>query len=413
MIFAQMQSVELRVPPVDLLAIGPETALAVAGIIVVLLASFRHRFGGLGALPSVVGLGGAVVAFLLCLRLWSVIGEDGAYQAIAGMVAVDRFAVLARVAILVACSLSILISEGYARREGFDRPEYVALLLLSSSGMLLMTSANDLVMVFLALEVLSIALYVLSAFDRRRRESEEAGIKYFVLGAFSSAVLLYGIALVYGATGTTSLPGIASFLARTVVLEDGLLLAGLALLFVGLGFKVAVVPFHTWTPDVYQGAPSPVTGFMAAGAKAAGFAALIRVLVGAFEAYRLDWELPVQIIAVATLLVGSVLAVVQEDVKRMLAYSSISHAGYVLIGVVVAGGAGIAAALFYLLSYAFLVIGSFAVVSVVAGRGDARHRLSDYRGLGKRRPALAAALTLFLLAQAGVPLTSGFVAKFT
>jgi NADH-quinone oxidoreductase subunit N len=305
------------------------------------------------------------------------------------------------------------VTHDYLRREGVEGPECHALLLLSATGMLLMTSANDLIVVFLALEILSIALYVLAAFDRRRLESQEAGLKYFVLGSFSSAVFLYGVALCYGATGTTSLAGIAAFLAGSTLFSSGLLLGGIALMLVGLGFKVAAVPFHMWTPDVYQGAPSPVTGFMAAGAKAAGFAALLRVFGTAFDAYSVDWRPLAWALAVASLVVGSVVAVVQEDVKRMLAYSSIGHAGYVLMGFQADTGRGFASALFYLLTYTFMVVGSFAVVTVVGRQGDRRHRLDDYRGLGARQPLLAGALTLFLLAQAGVPLTSGFIAKFS
>jgi NADH-quinone oxidoreductase subunit N len=278
--------------------------------------------------------------------------------------------------------------------------------------MLLMTSANDLIVVFLALEILSIALYVLAAFDRTRLESGEAGLKYFVLGALSSAVMLYGVALVYGATGTTSLAGIAGFLAANTLFSSGLLLAGFALILVGLGFKVAAVPFHMWTPDVYQGSPTPVTGFMAAGAKAAGFAALLRVFVSGFGAYSVDWKPLIFILAVASLLVGSIVALVQQDVKRMLAYSSINHAGYVLIGVQAGTVKGVASALFYLLTYTFMVVGTFAVVTVVGRKGDRHHSIDDYRGLGSRAPLLAAAMTFLLLAQAGVPLTSGFVAKF-
>src|SRR5205814_6594779 len=235
--------------------------------------------------------------------------------------------------ILVATLLALLLSGGYLRRENLESPEYFALMLCSATGMMLMASANDLITIFLALEILSIALYVLAAFDRRRLSSQEAGLKYFLLGSFSSAVFLYGIALVYGATGTTNLTGIARFLAKVVLLHDGVLFVGLAFLLVGLGFKVAAAPFHMWTPDVYQGAPSPVTAFMAAATKAAAFAAILRVFVGAFGVYRVDWRPAVWVLAVASLVVGTVAAVVQTDVKRMLAYSSISHAGYVLIGV--------------------------------------------------------------------------------
>ena len=286
-------------------------------------------------------------------------------------------------------------------------------MLCSATGMMLMTSANDLVTIFLSLEILSIALYVLAAFDRRRVTSQEAGLKYFLLGSFSSAVFLYGVALVYGGTGTTNLTGIADFLATTTLLHDGVLLLGIAFLIVGLGFKVAAAPFHMWTPDVYQGAPTPVTAFMAAATKAAAFAAVLRVLVGSFSLYSVDWRPIIWVLAVLSLLVGSIAAVVQTDVKRMLAYSSITHAGFVLIAVQAATAKGTSAALFYVLTYAVMTIGAFAVVGVVARKGDDEHALTDYRGLAGRQPVLAGVLTLFLLAQAGVPLTGGFVAKLS
>jgi NADH-quinone oxidoreductase subunit N len=284
-------------------------------------------------------------------------------------------------------------------------------MLCSATGMMLMASANDLITIFLALEILSIALYVLVAFDRTRLTSQEAGLKYFLLGSFSSAIFLYGIALVYGATGTTNLTGIAVFLAKIVLLHDGVLLVGIALLLVGLGFKVAASPFHMWAPDVYQGAPTPVTAFMAAATKAAAFAAVLRVFVGALQLYEVDWRPIVFGLAVLSLFVGSIAALVQTDVKRMLAYSSVSHAGYILIGVQAATDKGTSAALFYLLTYAVMATGAFAVVMVVARRGDDRHSLDDYRGLAGARPVLAGLLTLFLIAQAGVPFTGGFVAK--
>jgi NADH-quinone oxidoreductase subunit N len=274
-----------------------------------------------------------------------------------------------------------------------------------------MTTANDLIVVFLALEVLSIPLYVLAAFDRRRLSSQEAGMKYFVLGAFSSAVFLYGVALTYGATGTTSLTGIAQFLANNTLLDQGTLLAGIALLLVGLGFKVAAVPFHMWTPDVYQGAPTPVTSFMSAATKAAGFAALLRIFGVAFPLYRSDWRPAVWALAVLSLVVGSVAAVIQTDVKRILAYSSIGHAGFILIGFQANTSRGREAALLYLFVYAFMTIGAFAVITVTTKRGDDHHSLDDYRGLALDRPVVGGLLIFFVLAQAGVPFTGGFVAK--
>jgi NADH-quinone oxidoreductase subunit N len=251
----------------------------------------------------------------------------------------------------------------------------------------------------------------MAGFHLRRAASQESAMKYFVLGAFSSAFLLYGIALTYGATGSTNLSTINAFLAGNVLESDGLLLAGFALMLVGLGFKIAAVPFHTWTPDVYQGAPTPVTAFMASASKAAAFAALIRVFTLTFDSYRLDWTPVVWGLAVASLVVGSFLAIVQTDVKRMLAYSSISHAGFILIGVEAATDRGTQASLFYLLAYTFMVVGSFGIATVVGRKGDDLHSLDDYRGLSKARPVLALAFTVFLLAQAGVPLTTGFLAK--
>jgi NADH-quinone oxidoreductase subunit N len=319
----------------------------------------------------------------------------------------DFFAVLVSSAVVVAA----LTADSYLRREGLDGPEFYVLALLSASGAMIMAAANDLIVVFLGLEILSLALYILAAYHRRRVESGEASMKYFILGAFSSAVFLYGAALTYGATGTTRLSEIALFLARTHV-PKSVLMAGVVLLVVGLGFKVAAVPFHTWTPDVYQGSPTPATGFMAAVAKAGGFAALIRVMMAAFPTQSVDWRPVIWVLAALTLLVGSVLAIVQSDIKRMLAYSSISHAGYVLVGLQSASASGTAGALFYLMAYSFMVLGSFAVVSVVSGKGEARNDLGGFRGLASRRPGLALTFTVLLLSQAGVPFTSGFIAKF-
>ena len=233
-----------------------------------------------------------------------------------------------------------------------------------------------------------------------------------MLGAFSSAFFLYGIAMIYGGTGTTNLIEILQLFSTNVLVEDGLVLAGLALMLVGLGFKVAAVPFHFWTPDVYQGAPSPMVAWMASGVKVAGFAGLIRVFVLAFDTYSVDWQPMMAVLAVLTLLGGAVLAVVQTDVKRMMAYSSISHAGFVLVGVQAATEQGVEAALFYLATYTFLIAGTFGVITLVGRKGDAHHSLDDYKGLGRTRPGLALLLAVFLFAQAGVPLTSGFFAKF-
>ena len=280
-----------------------------------------------------VAVAGIAASGYFLWRLWHTIHDTGPYLTLSKMVAIDGFSVFLGTVVLAAALLALLLSSEYLERRGIaSRPEYIALLLFSAAGMLVMTTANDLIVVFVALEALSIPLYVLAAYDRNRRRSLEAGMKYFVLGAFSSAVFLYGIALVYGATGTTSLSGIATFLANVTLVDSGTLLAGLMLLLVGLGFKIGAVPFHMWTPDVYEGSPTPITAFMSSATKAAGFAALLRVLLTAFDGYQTDWRPAIWALAILTLLVGSIVALVQTDIKRMLAYSSISHAGYVLIG---------------------------------------------------------------------------------
>ena len=397
--------------PVEYRSILPELIMVGGAIAILVLSSLlpkRSRPGlwvGLTVTTGLAALGSTA-------WLWHQIDDHGPQQTIGGAVALDGYSVFVMVVLCSAVVLGALIADGYLRRERLVGPEFYVLALLSASGAMIMGAANDLIVVFLGLEILSISLYVLAGYHRRRAESGEAAMKYFILGAFASAIFLYGVALVYGATGSTRLPEIASFLALNSLLHHGVLLAGLGLLLVGLGFKVAAVPFHTWTPDVYQGAPTPVTGFMAAAAKAGGFAALLRIFFSTFPTLRLDWRPMVWVLAVLTLLVGSILAVVQTDIKRMLAYSSISHAGYVLIGLEAASNKGIAGSLFYLLAYTFMVLGSFAVVSVVGGRGDAEHSLDAYRGLSVRRPGLALAFTVFLLSQAGVPFTTGFLSKF-
>jgi NADH-quinone oxidoreductase subunit N len=402
--------IALSAPKIDYFSILPVLVM-LGGAVALLAVSSLLRRRMDPTVATVMAVMTGLAALSLSLVQWFDVANHGAHVSIDSAVVEDGFSSL--IAVLVSCAalLSALVADGWMRREQATGPEFQALMLLSASGAMIMAEANDLIVIFLGLEILSIALYVLAAMNARRSESGEAALKYFILGAFSSAVFLYGIALVYGATGSTNLPQIADYLARNVLLHNGLLLAGMALLLVGFGFKVAAVPFHLWTPDVYQGSPSPATGFMAAVAKAGGFAALLRVFVTSFGTLRTDWQPVVWVLAVITLLLGATVALAQRDIKRMLAYSSINHAGFVLLGLQVATARGVSASLYYLFTYTFMVIGSFAVITVIGGTGDTRHDLEYYRGLAGRRPWLAGSLAVLLVAQAGIPFTTGFLAK--
>ncbi|MGH9045397.1 MAG: NADH-quinone oxidoreductase subunit N [Acidimicrobiales bacterium] len=400
----------IAVPHIRYLAILPVIVLAGGAILLLALGALRRRpFSVRLATMWTVAI--SLGAFALAWWQWADLSVHGAYTAIDKALVVDGFSVFFSVLVTGAVVLFALSSSSYLSREGIDGVEIQVLAMLSASGAILMAEANDLIIIFLGLEILSIALYVLTATNHRRAESGEAALKYFVLGGFSSALFVYGIALTYGATGSTNLIQIADYLARNVIVHDGLLLAGMSLLLVGFSFKVAVVPFHMWTPDVYQGAPSPITGFMAAIAKAGGFAAFLRVFVSSFGVLSADWRPIIYVLAIVTLLGGAGLAVVQRDIKRMLAYSSINHAGFVLLGLQAATARGVSSSLYYLFAYAFMVIGSFAVVSVVSTKGDLGHDIVSYRGLSRRQPLLALCFALLLLAQAGIPFTTGFLTK--
>jgi len=384
----------------------PELVIVGAAILLLLVdAAVPESRGPHLAVITLVAL---VVAAVLAFDQW---GAD-AQLALGGMVVSDSFGVFARWVILGAGALATLTAPGYLKPRNLDRAEFYALLLLATTGMTLLAVASDLVMVFIAIELLSLALYVMAGFERGRLEAQEASMKYFLLGAFSSAFLLYGIAFVFGGTGTTNLIRIRA-IASVGGLDD-FRLAGVAvaLLTVGLGFKAAMVPFHMWTPDAYQGAPTPVTAFMAAATKAAAFAALIRVLVLSLPALRWDWQPVLAGITVLTIVFASIVAVAQTDVKRMLAYSSISHAGFVGIAVVAASRSGVAAALMYLLVYTAMTVGAFGSVMLFREGQSERVHIAKYSGLGIKRPAAAALFALFLFSMAGIPPTGGFWAKW-
>jgi NADH-quinone oxidoreductase subunit N len=407
-------------PEVNWFALSPMLTLLGGTLALMLVGALTPQWPkGLYALvtATIAGTAGA-----LAMVQWDDITDTGTRTLVAGVIAFDTLSMFITITICIGVILVSMLSDEYLRGTVNDGPEIYALYLVAAIGGIVMASANDLIVLFLGLETLSLALYVLASSNRRSSESAESGLKYFVLGGFASAFFLYGIALVYGATGSTNISEMVAALQGNVdpFGNETLALAGIALLIVGLGFKVAAVPFHVWAPDVYQGAPSPVTAFMASVGKVAAFAAMLRVLVIALPFYRDDWRPIIWVLALVTLLVGSVLAVVQNNVKRMLAYSSISHAGFILVGVEAAAhgageadaGPGMPSVVLYLLLYSVLVIGSIGVVTVVSRGSGGNSDLASFTGLARRRPMLALAFTVFLLAQAGVPFTTGFIAKF-
>ena len=391
-------------PPQVLLGpLLPTLIVVGAGMLILLfdLLPPRDSKGHLGTL-ALAGLVGALIATML---RW---GTDG--RAFRDMIVLDQHALFFHIAIVYAAALVILLSMDYLSRAGAESGEYYALVLFSTSGMLLLASANDLIIVFLAVELMSLSLYVLSGLFTLRREASEASMKYFLLGVFASAFLLYGIALVYGTTGTTNFDRIASVVAQRP--RDPLFLVGVGLLLVGFGFKISSVPFHMWAPDVYQGAPTSITAFIATGSKAAVFAVLIRLLMASFRTLQPDSSLLLWVLAALTMTVGNVVAVAQSNLKRMLAYSSIAHVGYMLVGLVAGGMPGASAVLFYLLAYVFTTVGTFGVITVCERAGHEAVDVSDYAGLGRRSPLLALVLSLFLLSLVGIPPLAGFVGKF-
>jgi NADH-quinone oxidoreductase subunit N len=326
------------------------------------------------------------------------------------MVAVDGFRLFANWVFLLAAALSILISFAYVYRQRLQSGEFYGLILLSTAGMMFMAGARDLIVVFLGLEVMSIAVYALTAFNRRDRKSAEAGLKYFLLGAFASGFFLYGVALVYGATGTTNVARIGMSVASGAA-SPTLLLLGIVFLTIGFGFKVSAVPFHMWTPDVYEGAPAPVTAFMSAGVKSAAFVAFLRVFMVGFDAAYDSWYPVLWWLAAITMVTANLIALVQSNVKRMLAYSSIAHAGYLLVAVTAANETAAAGLLFYLLVYTVMNIGAFAIVIAVAHQSEEALQIEDYSGFGWSQPLLGVMLTVFLLSLAGFPGTGGFMGK--
>ncbi|HVL91519.1 MAG TPA: NADH-quinone oxidoreductase subunit NuoN [Actinomycetota bacterium] len=389
-------------PEIAWRAIAPILALAGGGVATLMLVAVSRRIHK-GVLVGVcLASLGAAAWFNFDLNERQTVGMQGA-------VAADGVAIFGSMILIGAAALAILFAYEYLSARGIHRPEFYPLLMFATAGMVLLASANDLLMVFLAVEVLSLALYVMTALARRDDKSQEGALKYFLLGAFASAFLLYGIALAYGATATTNIARISETISAA---PPRLSFLAFAFIAAGLGFKMAAVPFHMWTPDVYEGAPTPVTAFMAAGTKTAALIALLRVFLVGFGPLEWDWQPLLWVIAVASMALGSVVAIVQTDVKRMLAYSSIAHAGYLLVGVVAASRDGTSSTLFYMAVYAIATMGAFGVVLATAVRGRERLEMNAWQGIGRRSPAFAGAMTLFLLSLAGIPPTAGFMGKF-
>ncbi len=394
----------IAAPEISWIAIAPELALALGAAFVLLVeVQWKPRARVLGLVAA------ASLAIAAGFTVWQWVDLAGGELAFSDMIVLDGFAVFARLLLLAVTALGLL--AGWRFIEGLRRrgAEALALTLLATTGFSIMVASNNLVMMFLGLEVGSIALYVLAGMTRERSESDEAAIKYFLLGSFASAVFVYGVALLYAGTGSFSIVDIRDLLATSSVADPAVIYIGIGLVVAGLGFKVSAAPFHTWAPDVYQGAPAGIVGYMAAVAKIAGFAALTRVLLAGVGGLDATWLPVVAAIATLSMLVGSVVALVQGDVRRMLAYSGVAHAGFILTGVVGGASDGV---LFYLAAYSIQLVGAFAVVAAVSEPDGARSSIDDYRGLAHRSPVLAGSFTVLLLAMGGIPLTSGFVAKF-
>lgn len=410
----------LPVSPNDLAVIAP-MGIVIITAMVVLMVDLQLPRDRKSACVG-VSIFGLLLAWAACFFLWPSGTSGLPMTAFGGSVVADGFALAFQIILIIVAALSIMMSQKYIEQKGINYGEYYALLLFSTSGAMLMATSRELITIFIGLEVLSIALYILSGFARTEAKSEESAMKYFLLGSFSSGFFLYGIALVYGGASTTRLDLLP--LVPAAALHSVYTIAGFALLIVGLGFKAAIVPFHSWTPDVYEGAPTSVTAFMSAGAKAGAFAALIRVAIVLLPLSSVFHDI-FWVLALLTMIVGNVIAIVQTNIKRMLAYSSIAHAGYILVGLLAANSTyarlhpelGIpaqayAGILFYVLAYTFMNLGAFGVLILLARRGSELNTIEDLQGLAQSQPRAAALMGLFMFSLAGVPPAAGFFGKF-
>jgi NADH-quinone oxidoreductase subunit N len=398
--------VQIAIQNVNMAAVMPPLVLSCFGMALLMISVFSRR----GATSHVAWI--SVVA-LVVTGVVSVAYWNNPQFGFTGAVALDNYATFFNIIFLLAAGLTILMSDEYLKREGYPIGEYYPLILFTTAGAMMMASGTDMMTIFLGLEVLSISLYVLAGLFRGQLRSNEAGLKYFLLGAFSTGFLLYGMALLYGVSGTTNIADMGMYLsADPALLTNPMTVAGMLLMSVGFLFKIAIVPFHMWTPDVYEGAPTPVTAFMSAGPKAAAFAAFVRIFILALGGMQDQWTSLLWVLAVLTMTVGNVMAIYQTNIKRILAYSSIAHAGYALVGLVAATQIGISGILFYMLAYTFMNIGAFAILVLAGKKGEENLTLEGFSGFGYKRPFLGVAMAIFLFSLMGIPPTAGFAGKF-
>lgn len=394
----------IEIPTICLTNIGPLITLSVAGLLLLVLDAFSIKGGRKGYFHQ-LSLVAILIAILQTVLLWNRNTTD-----FTRMIYVDNFSFFFYAVFLIGTGISVILSVNYLENYKKNYGEYYALMLFAAVGMMLMAAGGNMVVIFLGVEILSIPIYILAGLFREDVKSNEAALKYLLLGAFSSAFLLFGIAMLYGGTGTFYLADLAKSIKANGM--NGFTYVGMGLLVVGFGFKVSLAPFHMWTPDVYEGAPTSITAFMSVGTKAAAFAAFLRIFMEVFPAVRLEWEMLLWVLAVATMTVGNLTALAQTNIKRMLAYSSIAHAGYILIGMVAANQLGAIGILYYLIAYTLMNLGAFGVIILVARKRDNYLNIYDYSGLGFEHPGLAAVMSVFMFGLVGMPPTAGFIGKF-
>jgi NADH-quinone oxidoreductase subunit N len=403
-----MEMLPFALPVMNYMSVLPQILLVATGLIILVAGVFKNA-----AKPNFMGTLSLIGALLATFSVFYTGSTSHLSSSFGGMVLTDKFSFFITLVVCLIIVLTVLTSFHYQKFfEKLNSGEYYSLIMFAGVGMIFMACAGNLILLFVALETMSIAIYALTGFHKDQLKSGEAALKYFLLGAFGSAFLLYGFAYVYGATGTLDIVRIADFIqANPQAAQSKFLIAGLVLMTAGFGFKISMVPFHMWTPDTYEGAPTTITGFMATGVKAAAFAALIRVILVPLDALQESWIPIMWTAAVATMTVGNIIALAQDNIKRMLAYSSIAHAGYILVGFVAGTDLAQTGMLFYLMAYAFMNIGAFAVASLLCRKGEEYNGIKDYAGLGFKNPLMALVMSIFLFSLAGIPPTGGFMGK--